>query len=118
MMLAAGASKEAPFLIEADAPSDSREEAQPYVYPPHLDGLRTHGDEVDVDSILAVAALAVLSAAQLSLPPHLVPLLIWLNIPFILGSTLPQVLQNFQQGHTGQLAISTCFMKFGGKDEA
>ena len=67
---------------------------------------------------LAVAALAVLSAAQLSLPPHLVPLLIWLNIPFILGSTLPQVLQNFQQGHTGQLAISTCFMKFGGKDEA
>jgi fatty acid desaturase len=57
MNLDAGASKEAPFLVEADASSDSPEEAQPYVYPPHLDGLRTHGDEVDVDSIMAVAAL-------------------------------------------------------------
>ena len=57
MNLDAGASKEAPFLVEADASSDSPEEAQPYVYPPHLDGLRTHGDEVDVDSILAVAEL-------------------------------------------------------------
>ena len=57
MMLDAGASKEAPFVLEADGSSDAAEEAQPYVYPPHLDGLRTHGDEVDVDSILAVAEL-------------------------------------------------------------
>ena len=57
MNLDAGASKEAPFLVEADASSDSPTEAQPFVYPPHLDGLRTHGDEVDVDSILAVAEL-------------------------------------------------------------
>ena len=56
-MIEAGASKEAPFVLEADGSSDSPEEAQPYVYPPHLDGLRTHGDEVDVDSILAVAEL-------------------------------------------------------------
>ena len=56
-MLDAGASKEAPFVLEANGSSDSPEEAQPYVYPPHLDGLRTHGDEVDVDSILAVAEL-------------------------------------------------------------
>ena len=56
-MLDAGASKEAPFVLEADGSSESPEEAQPYVYPPHLDGLRTHGDEVDVDSILAVAEL-------------------------------------------------------------
>ena len=56
-MLDAGASKEAPFVLEADGSSDSPEEAQPYVYPPHLDGLRTHGDEVDVDSIMAVAEL-------------------------------------------------------------
>ena len=32
MNLDAGASKEAPFLVEADASSDSPEEAQPYVY--------------------------------------------------------------------------------------
>ena len=57
MLRDAGASKEAPFVLEADGSSDSPEEAQPYVYPPHLDGLRTHGDEVDVDSILAVAEL-------------------------------------------------------------
>ena len=57
MNLDAGASKEAPFLVEADASSDSPTEAQPFVYPPHLDGLRTHGDEVDVNSILAVAEL-------------------------------------------------------------
>ena len=56
MLLAGGASKEAPFLVEADG-SDSPEEAQPHVYPPHLDGLRTHGDEVDVDLIVAVAEL-------------------------------------------------------------
>jgi len=62
----------------------------------------------------AVGALALLSAVQLSLPPSLLPLLIWLNIPFILGSTVPQIVQNFQQGHTGQLAILTCFMKLGG----
>ena len=57
MLLAGGASKEAPFVLEADGSSGESEEAQPYVYPPHLDGLRTHGDEVDVDSILAVAEL-------------------------------------------------------------
>ena len=57
ILLDAGASKEAPFVLEADGSSDSPDEAQPYVYPPHLDGLRTHGDEVDVDSILAVAEL-------------------------------------------------------------
>jgi hypothetical protein len=57
--------------------------------------------------ILAVSALAALSAAQLSLPPSLLPLLIWLNIPFILGSTVPQIIQNQQQGHTGQLAIAS-----------
>ena len=57
MNLDAGASKEAPFVLEADGSSDSPEEAQPHVYPPHLDGLRTHGDEVDVDSIVAVAEL-------------------------------------------------------------
>jgi len=56
-MLDAGASKEAPFVLEADGSSGESEEAQPYVYPPHLDGLRTHGDEVDIDSILAVAEL-------------------------------------------------------------
>ena len=66
------------------------------------------------EMVSAVAALALLSAVQLSLPPSLVPLLIWLNIPFILGSTVPQIVQNFQQGHTGQLAIATCFMKMGG----
>ena len=57
ILLDAGASKEAPFVLEADGSSESPEEAPPYVYPPHLDGLRTHGDEVDVDSILAVAEL-------------------------------------------------------------
>ena len=57
MLHETGASKEAPFVLEADGSSDSPEEAQPYVYPPHLDGLRTHGDEVDVDSIMAVAEL-------------------------------------------------------------
>ena len=56
-MLDAGASKEAPFVLETDGSSGESEEAQPYVYPPHLDGLRTHGDEVNVDSIMAVAEL-------------------------------------------------------------
>lgn len=66
------------------------------------------------EMFLAVAFLAALSAAQMSLPVAWVPLLIWLNIPFILGSTVPQIIQNYQQGHTGQVAMATCFMKFGG----
>ena len=49
MLLVAGASKEAPLLVDTDGSSDSPEEAQPYVYPPHLDACRTHGDEFDVD---------------------------------------------------------------------
>jgi len=50
---------------------------------------------------------AVLSAAQLSLPVAWVPLLIWLNIPFILGSTVPQIIQNYQQVHTRVWRIHT-----------
>ena len=53
MLLVAGASKEAPLLVDTDGSSDSPEEAQPYVYPPHLDACRTHGDEFDVDSVVA-----------------------------------------------------------------
>ena len=30
------------------------------------------------------------------------------------GSLFLQVLENFRQGHTGQLAILTCFLKFVG----
>ena len=52
MLLVAGASKEAPLLVDTDGSSDSPEEAQPYVYPPHLDACRTHGDEFDVDSVI------------------------------------------------------------------
>ena len=57
MLLVAGASKEAPLLVDTDGSSDSPEEAQPYVYPPHLDACRTHGDEFDVDSVVGVAQL-------------------------------------------------------------
>lgn len=64
--------------------------------------------------VLATAAFILLCVVQLNLPPSLLPLLIYLNIPFGIGSSLPQIIDNARQGHTGQLAMLTCLMKLAG----
>jgi len=64
--------------------------------------------------IFWTSAFVVLCAVQLALPPALLPLLIYINIPFGLGSSIPQIVENAKQGHTGQLAILTCILKLTG----
>uniref|UniRef100_A0A7S4L975 Mannose-P-dolichol utilization defect 1 protein homolog n=1 Tax=Guillardia theta TaxID=55529 RepID=A0A7S4L975_GUITH len=66
------------------------------------------------EMLFCTLSFVVLCAAQLSLPKELLPWLIYVNIPFIFGSTVPQILANARQGHTGQLSILTCFLKLVG----
>eukprot|EP00285_Hemiselmis_virescens_P006714 CAMPEP_0173383664 /NCGR_PEP_ID=MMETSP1356-20130122/6233_1 /TAXON_ID=77927 ORGANISM="Hemiselmis virescens, Strain PCC157" /NCGR_SAMPLE_ID=MMETSP1356 /ASSEMBLY_ACC=CAM_ASM_000847 /LENGTH=207 /DNA_ID=CAMNT_0014338641 /DNA_START=54 /DNA_END=677 /DNA_ORIENTATION=+ len=48
---------------------------------------------------------------QFNLPKRMRPVLAYVNVPLLLLSCIPQIKTNAQQGHTGTLAISTCFMK-------
>ena len=48
------------------------------------------------------------------LPPALRPLMPTAAMVFTVMSRLPQCVTNFRQGHTGQLALPTVFLNFGG----
>jgi len=60
------------------------------------------------------AAFILLCTCLLQLPKQYLPILIYANIPFIFFSTFPQVMANFNQGHTGQLALTSIFLKMVG----
>mmetsp|Transcript_42569 Transcript_42569/g.106448 ORF Transcript_42569/g.106448 Transcript_42569/m.106448 type:complete len:362 (+) Transcript_42569:102-1187(+) len=60
------------------------------------------------------AAFLALCIIQFSLPPILYPLLIYINVPLGIASNLPQIITNFQQKHTGQVATLSNFLKFLG----
>jgi mannose-P-dolichol utilization defect protein 1 len=64
--------------------------------------------------VLVTLGFIVLCTVQLNLPPSLHPLLIYINMPLVLSSCLPQIVANFRQGHTGQLAILSNFLKLVG----
>uniref|UniRef100_A0A6T7RA07 Mannose-P-dolichol utilization defect 1 protein homolog n=1 Tax=Hanusia phi TaxID=3032 RepID=A0A6T7RA07_9CRYP len=66
------------------------------------------------EMVFCLVSFALLCVCQLSLPKELLPWLIYVNIPFIFGSTVPQIVANARQGHTGQLSILTCFLKLVG----
>jgi len=72
-------------------------------------------NRVSKREMLAVAAgFIALCFAQFSLPPALYPLMIYINIPLVFASTVPQVMRNFRQKHTGQVAILSNFLKLVG----
>jgi mannose-P-dolichol utilization defect protein 1 len=66
------------------------------------------------EMVLVTAGFLALCTVQLNLPPSLHPLLIYINLPLVLSSCLPQIVANFRQGHTGQLATLSYFLKLVG----
>ncbi|CAM9181212.1 unnamed protein product [Choristocarpus tenellus] len=66
-------------------------------------------------NLAIVTAYAALVAGSIAfLPPSAWGLLVFVATPFILGVHVPQIWQNFQQGHTGELAVTTVFLSFLG----
>lgn len=57
---------------------------------------------------LGVAALVYAT------PPALRPVFPTVALGFVIAARVPQVVSNVKQGHTGQLALATCFLNFGG----
>ncbi len=102
----------------------------------HLNRLpfTTYGDHVanSLQSAMMVAALPVfggvppaqvaayalglglLTAAQLALPRSRWQILNLAQAPLVLAARVPQIVANFQQGHTGQLSAVTIVLLFAG----
>uniref|UniRef100_A0A7S2V5B2 Mannose-P-dolichol utilization defect 1 protein homolog n=1 Tax=Fibrocapsa japonica TaxID=94617 RepID=A0A7S2V5B2_9STRA len=64
--------------------------------------------------LLVLAVFAAIAAACWYCPPSLQPLIPLANVPVIVMARVPQILLNFKNGHTGQLAfITVCMNAFG-----
>lgn len=61
-----------------------------------------------------LAFFGVVAVGSLHLPPSLWSLLPLSNLPLLLISRIPQIVQNFRQQSTGQLAGITTFLTFAG----
>ena len=67
--------------------------------------------ESSVSHIAAgMASLVAFWAVAIALPAEHQYILIWLPAPLMLASRLPQIVQNFRDGHTGILSIVTLGM--------
>ncbi|KAJ0408431.1 hypothetical protein ATCC90586_008369 [Pythium insidiosum] len=64
--------------------------------------------------LVLVVVLAALSAGMLMTPPEFQWVLASAGIPVTIVARIPQVIANFKQGHTGQLAFVTLALNFGG----
>ncbi|CAM9476876.1 unnamed protein product, partial [Phaeothamnion confervicola] len=62
---------------------------------------------------MTAAYLAACGAAAL-LPYDRQPILLILNLPFMLLVSVPQIIQNYRQGHTGTMAETTLLLKLAG----
>mmetsp|Transcript_2946 Transcript_2946/g.3085 ORF Transcript_2946/g.3085 Transcript_2946/m.3085 type:complete len:236 (+) Transcript_2946:104-811(+) len=61
-----------------------------------------------------LAFFGLVTVGSLQLPPSLWSLLPLSNLPLLLISRIPQIIQNFRQKSTGQLAGITTFLTFAG----
>ena len=61
-----------------------------------------------------LAFFAAVAFGSLQLPPSLWSFLPLSNLPLLLISRIPQIIQNFKQGSTGQLSGITTFLTFAG----
>ncbi|RLN57120.1 hypothetical protein BBJ28_00004499 [Nothophytophthora sp. Chile5] len=61
-----------------------------------------------------VLGFAALGAGMFAIPPEYQWLLASAGIPVSIVARIPQILSNFKQGHTGQLAIITLVLNLGG----
>mmetsp|Transcript_8622 Transcript_8622/g.11378 ORF Transcript_8622/g.11378 Transcript_8622/m.11378 type:complete len:249 (-) Transcript_8622:320-1066(-) len=58
--------------------------------------------------------ILLITAIALVLPPHLRHLLILSNLPMMVIARVPQIVMNYKNGHTGQLAFVTCMLNAAG----
>ncbi|KAF0756647.1 hypothetical protein AaE_004545 [Aphanomyces astaci] len=63
---------------------------------------------------VGVVAFVALGAGMFYLPSEFDWVLPSAGIPLSVMARIPQILSNFKQGHTGQLAFLTLFLNFGG----
>lgn len=63
---------------------------------------------------VVVAAFAAVAFVELNLTPQHQPYIFSATIPAFSAARIPQVWENFSNGHTGQLALITVFMGFAG----
>ncbi|KAI9917120.1 hypothetical protein PsorP6_012715 [Peronosclerospora sorghi] len=61
-----------------------------------------------------VLVFVAMTAGMLSIPPELQWLLASAGIPVSIVARIPQILSNFKQGHTGQLALITLVLNLAG----
>ncbi|ETV70355.1 hypothetical protein, variant 2 [Aphanomyces astaci] len=64
--------------------------------------------------LVGVVAFVALGAGMFYLPSEFDWVLPSAGIPLSVMARIPQILSNFKQGHTGQLAFLTLFLNFGG----
>lgn len=67
-----------------------------------------------VSMIGILAGFTAVAFGSLQLPPSLWSFLPLSNLPLLLISRIPQIIQNFKQGSTGQLSGITTFLTFAG----
>ncbi|TMW69461.1 hypothetical protein Poli38472_001617 [Pythium oligandrum] len=61
-----------------------------------------------------VVTFVAVTTGMLLTPPELQWVLVSAGIPVTIVARIPQVISNFKQGHTGQLAFVTLVLNFGG----
>ncbi|KAG9412104.1 Mannose-P-dolichol utilization defect 1 protein [Aphanomyces cochlioides] len=64
--------------------------------------------------LLGVVTFVGLGAGMYHLPSEFDWVLPSASIPLSVAARIPQIISNFRQGHTGQLAFLTLFLNFGG----
>lgn len=66
------------------------------------------------EMVAVTLGFAALCFLQFSLPAALYPWLIYINLPLGVSSNLPQIVTNFRQKHTGQVAVVSNILKLVG----
>jgi mannose-P-dolichol utilization defect protein 1 len=64
--------------------------------------------------LLVMIAFGLLTAGMFAIPPEFQWTLASAGIPVSIIARIPQIITNFKQGHTGQLAFITLVLNFGG----
>jgi mannose-P-dolichol utilization defect protein 1 len=74
-----------------------------------------HGKRPSPLLMVAIMAFFVaVAAVSLALPPNMRAILPLTNLPLVLISRVPQIIQNFANKSTGQLSFITTFLIFAG----
>ena len=64
--------------------------------------------------ISVLSSFALVFSVSYNLPKEFQPALVLINLPLIIASRVPQIIQNFKQGATGQLSLPTYLLQTAG----